>query len=140
SIAHHGMPKRCHVHANLMSSACRNFHSNQRELSVGRLDTPLHLISRNGFAAAASSSSHASTPDRVALYSARDRASVLLQPSVDKRELSLFDSPSRKLSGQRPVSDIVFCNDNQSARFLVQAMNNSRAQLTADFRKTREMM
>src|SRR5271157_836470 len=96
-VPDHGMSQRRHVHANLVSSAGINFHFEQRELAVRRIQPAHDAVVRNGLAPAGGPRGHAGAPNAVAADAGRDRPLLFLHPAMHQRRVRLLDFPPGKL-------------------------------------------
>ena len=75
-VSDDGMAKRCHVHANLMSSSGVNVNFKQGEFAVCGIDSLRHFVMGNGFASGKTARGHASALDAVTADRAIDSAMV----------------------------------------------------------------
>src|SRR4051794_7539836 len=134
------MPDRRHMHAYLVGAAGLDLHFDECELSVRRGETLQHLVMRNGITSAVAFRGHARalrlvTRDRC-IYGSR----VSLGPAVHKCDVAFIDLASGKLLAELAMRDIVLGDDDQSRRFLVEAVHNSRPQFAIYARELAKVM
>lgn len=69
-----------------------------------------------------------------------NRAGGFAQPSRNQRQINLFNGAFSKLCRQPPVRVVGFGNNQATARFFVESMDNSGSLFAADPREFGEMM
>src|SRR5215470_1906852 len=134
------MAKRCEVHPDLMSSSGIDPEFHKRELAVGRIDSLSDLVMRDGFASSGTAGGHARASHTVAADSGMDSSPFGLHRAMHQRNVRLLDLATGKLGGQFAMHFVVFGDDDQSAGFFIEAMDDSGTQFAADCRKRLEPM
>ena len=86
---------------------------------------------RDRLAATFAACRHAGAPDSIAADAAGNCSAILLQPSVNQRNVCFLDPPTGELRRQFAMSYVVLCDYDQPARSLIQAMHYSRPRFTA---------
>src|SRR5689334_15219751 len=69
----------------------------------------------------------------VALYRRVNLAARHIRPAMDQREISLLDLAIRKKLSKLAMSHIILRYNDESARVLIETMNDSRSQPAAYF-------
>src|SRR5258708_14674538 len=118
--------------ADLMCPACLDPYLQKRELTVDAVNLIDHLPVRDGFTAIATTGGHTVAPDQITADWSVDCSFGLLHRAMYERNVSLLDFPQGKLRRQFAVRFVRLGNNQQSAGFFVQTVNDSRAQLTTE--------
>ncbi len=139
-VAHHRMPKRRHVHANLMRASSLDLELDQRKLAVRRIDFSLHYVMRYRVAATVAPRRHARAALGVAADGALNRAAILLRPAVDERDIGLMHLSRAELLREAAMRFIVFRHHHQPTGRAVEAMHDPGTKFAADCRKRSKVM
>ena len=112
----------------------------QGELTVVGLQAALNQVMRDGFAAAAAASGHAGAADGVSADGGRDCALVVFGPAMDECDVGFLDLASCELRGHLAMGSVVFGDYDEAAGFFVEAVNDTGAQVAANFGEWAETM
>src|SRR3954447_3411848 len=127
-IAQDGMTDACQMHSYLVGTSRSD--ANAKECADGELLE--NLIFSKCRSSRAEFRGHPCSPDRVASNGRRDRPALLPHSAMDERQVHFFHLAALELGGKRLMSEIRSCHRQDTARLLVQPMNNSRTKVAID--------
>src|ERR1700735_4963020 len=104
-----------------------NFHFEERELAVRRINFPRHHVMSYSIAASEAARSHARPFLRVPADCALNRPALPFRPPMHQRNISLVDLAPAELLGELSMRRIVLSNNHQPAGRAIQTMNDSRS-------------
>ena len=130
------MTEMMKMHADLVSPPSMQNAFNQTNLAACSKDAIFGL----GRAPARVSDRHSLSIDGVSSNFLFNHARGLAQFSGNEREINFLHRPLRELFGQFAMRLIIFGNDNATARFLIETMNNAWPFFAADAGKGGAMM
>src|SRR5215467_527457 len=123
-----------------MGAAGLDLQFEQRKFAVGRIETALNFVVSDRFSTAARARGHAGTVDKVSADGSCNRPFFLLGPAVDQGDVGLLDLPAGELGCELAMGKIVFGHDDETARVLVQPMDNARPRFATNTREGAESM
>src|SRR5437867_2355571 len=118
------MPQRRHVDTNLVRAPGFNLQLEQSEFTVRAFNPPLNFVTRHRLTPAAAACGHTDAANGIAADRTRDRAVVALDPAMHQSNVRLLHPPAGELSPELAVGDIILGDNNQSARFLIEPVDN----------------
>src|SRR5579864_5604808 len=130
------MPGGREVCANLMRAPRARFRFNQREIAQAQQCAPTRL----GSTAMAKPRRHA----RAALWISRDRpldrSAISRHPPVQQCHIGLADSARPELLREHAMSNVIARDYHGSGSAAIEAVHNSRTEISSHSRKRAEMM
>src|ERR1035438_5522210 len=118
-----------HVDADLVSAACFNAHTDQREFTEAGCEPANHVIVRDGGTGVfGRSRSHTRATKRVTTDGCTNGSLVLLKIAVDKRNVSFANLAAGKQFPEGSVGSVVLGHDDQPTGVLVKPMHDSRTE------------
>jgi hypothetical protein len=114
------------MHADLVRAAGPDVNFEEREF----VEASQHLVFGNGGTATRQSRRHAYAANRIASDRSSDLTPIRFHPAVHQREINLFDLSAGELFGEMAMGLISARDQNHAASKAVQAMHDTRPQLT----------
>src|SRR5207248_4700293 len=139
-VAYHRMTERSEMHTNLVGSAGVDSQFEQCDLAETGIDSTLHGVMRDGFTATLAAGRHAGSANAIAADAAGNRAPPWLHPAVYERDVGLLYMAAGELFRQLAMGFIVLRDQDQSARGLIEPVNDAGTEFASDGGELAEMM
>lgn len=127
-VAENRVTEMLHVHADLVSTSAMQAAFNETRPGSAANDAKVCA----GLAAAFSGYGHFSAVNAMPRDSGIDYSGIPAKLSGDERKIDFFNRARGELSGKVEMRRVIFRGDKTAARLLVEAVDNARAQFSAN--------